>query len=182
MNAKKISSEELLEGCLKGDRKYQKALFDMYSPRILAVSMRYAAGRDAAYDILQDTFIKVFERIGSYKNEGSLEGWIRKICVNTALDHIRRNRMDKFTDDVDDVKFKLSSNETPLDDMLAEDLMEVLQSIPVGYRTVFNMYVIDGYTHKEIAEQLNISESTSKSQFSRARAMLQKIIIEKQLL
>jgi RNA polymerase sigma-70 factor (ECF subfamily) len=144
--------------------------------------MRYTDNHDEAYDILQDTFIKVFERIESYKNEGSFEGWLRRISVNTALDYIRRNKMSKFTDDVEDVKYKLSSNEGTLDNMLAEDLMKILNSLPIGYRTVFNMYVIDGYSHKEIAEMLNISESTSKSQFSRARAILQKIIIEKELL
>jgi len=144
--------------------------------------MRYTNNRDEAYDILQDTFIKVFEKITSYKNEGSFEGWLKRICVNTALDHIRRNKMDKFIDDVDDVQFKLSSNQGAIDELLAEDLMQVLQSLPVGYRTVFNMYVIDGYSHKEIAEQLNITESTSKSQFSRARAILQKIITEKEML
>jgi RNA polymerase sigma factor (sigma-70 family) len=90
--------------------------------------------------------------------------------------------MDKFTDDVDSVQFKLSSSQGTLDDLLAEDLMEILKSLPAGYRTVFNMYVIDGYSHKEIADHLNITESTSKSQFSRARAILQKIIIEKEML
>lgn len=182
MDIKKISNEDLIKGCVKGDRLSQKTFFERFSPRILAVSMRYAEDKDAAYDILQETFIKVFEKIKSYKNEGSIEGWVRRICVNTALDHIRRNKQNKFTDDVDDVKYKLSSNETPIDELQAEDLMEILNSIPVGYRTVFNLYVIEGYSHKEIAEQLEITESTSKSQFSRARAMLQKIIIEKQLL
>ncbi len=182
MNIKKISDEEIVEGCLKGNRLFQKALFDRYSPRILAICMRYTNNTDEAYDILQDTFIKVFEKIISYKNEGSFEGWLKRICVNTALDHIRRNKMDKFTDDVDSVQFKLSSSQGTLDDLLAEDLMEILKSLPVGYRTVFNMYVIDGYSHKEIADHLNITESTSKSQFSRARAILQKIIIEKEML
>jgi RNA polymerase sigma factor (sigma-70 family) len=182
VNSKKISNENIIEGCLKGDRICQKELFERFSPKILAVCMRYTDNHDEAYDILQDTFIKVFERIESYKNEGSFEGWLRRISVNTALDYIRRNKMSKFTDDVDDVKFKLSSNEGTLDNMLAEDLMKILNSLPVGYRTVFNMYVIDGYSHKEIAEMLNITESTSKSQFSRARAILQKIIIEKELL
>jgi RNA polymerase sigma factor (sigma-70 family) len=182
VNIKKISDEEIVEGCLKGNRLFQKALFDRYSPRILAICMRYTNNTDEAYDILQDTFIKVFEKIISYKNEGSFEGWLKRICVNTALDHIRRNKMDKFTDDVDSVQFKLSSSQGTLDDLLAEDLMEILKSLPVGYRTVFNMYVIDGYSHKEIADHLNITESTSKSQFSRARAILQKIIIEKEML
>jgi RNA polymerase sigma factor (sigma-70 family) len=182
VNIKKISDEEIVEGCLKGNRLFQKALFDRYSPRILAICMRYTNNTDEAYDILQDTFIKVFEKIISYKNEGSFEGWLKRICVNTALDHIRRNKMDKFTDDVDSVQFKLSSSQGTLDDLLAEDLMEILKSLPAGYRTVFNMYVIDGYSHKEIADHLNITESTSKSQFSRARAILQKIIIEKEML
>ena len=183
MNVHEISDEKLIKGCLKGDQLYQKALFEKHSPRMMGVALRYTRDEDSAHEVLQETFIKVFNNLKSYRKTGSVEGWIRKICVNTALDFIRKNKQLKMQDDIDDMAFKLSSNQAnALDDLMAEDLLEVLNLLPDGYRTVFNMFVIDGYSHKEIAEKLDISVNTSKSQFSRARGILKDIIIEKGLL
>lgn len=183
MNVVEISDEKLVKGCLKGDALYQKTMFDKFSPRMLGIAQRYTKNSDEAHDILQETFIKVFNNLAKYKHSGSLEGWVRKICVNSSLDFLRRNKNIKFNDDVDDYEYKLQSTQTNvLDKLAAEDLLDVLNELPEGYKTVFNLFVIDGYSHKEIAEQLEISVNTSKSQFSRARGLLKKMIVEKGLL
>ena len=182
MNVVEISDENLVKGCLKGDQLYQKTLFDKFSPRMLGIAERYSKNSDEAHDILQETFIKVFNNLNKYKHNGSLEGWVRKICVNSSLDYLRRTRKLKLNDDVEELEYKLESQQTNvLQDLAAEDLMGILNELPEGYKAVFNLFVIDGYSHKEIAEQLEISVNTSKSQFSRARALLRKIITEKGL-
>lgn len=182
MNVVEISDEKLVKGCLKGDSLYQKTLFDKFSPRMLGIAQRYIKNEDEAHDILQETFIKVFNNLNKYKHNGSLEGWVRKICVNASLDYLRKNKNLKFNDDVEELEYKLESTETNvLQDLAAEDLMGILNQLPEGYKAVFNLFVIDGFSHKEIAEQLDISVNTSKSQFSRARGLLKKIIIEKGL-
>jgi len=174
-----MSSEELIEACLKGKTTAQRMLFEKYSPKLYAVCMRYANNEDEAKDILQDGFIKIFNKLSLYKSEGSFEGWMRRVVVNTALDAIRKNKKLQSQVDLDDVSYSLTTNETVLDQLAANDLLEILQTLPLGYKTVFNLYVIEGYSHKEIAEELNITVSTSKSQFSRAKGILRKII-EKQ--
>lgn len=182
MNVVEISDEKLVKGCLKGDALYQKTLFEKFSPRMLGIAQRYTKNSDEAHDILQETFIKVFNNLIKYKHNGSLEGWVRKICVNSSLDYLRKNKNLKFNDDVSELEYKLQSTETNiLEELAAEDLMGILSQLPEGYKAVFNLFVIDGFSHKEIAEQLEISVNTSKSQFSRARGLLKKIIIEKGL-
>ena len=142
------------------------------------VCMRYADRYEEAQDIVQDGFIKVFKKIETFTGKGSLEGWIRRIMVNTALDHLRRTKAERFNVSVDDVEFKLKDKQEIIASMQADDLLKIIRTLPVGYRTVFNMYAIEGYTHKEIAKELDISENTSKSQYSRARALLQKKLEE----
>jgi RNA polymerase sigma-70 factor (ECF subfamily) len=139
---------------------------------MLGVCMRYAKNTEQAEDVLQDGFVKVFNKLKDFKSEGSLEGWIRRIMVNTALDQIRKEA--KFQSDlnIDDVGYKIENNELIVEHLMAEDLMKMVQAMPVGYRIVFNMFAIEGYAHSEIAEKLGISENTSKSQYSRARAYL----------
>jgi RNA polymerase sigma factor (sigma-70 family) len=128
-------------------------------------------------------FIKVFEKLDMYNHKGSLEGWIRKIIVNTALDNIRKNKKLMNNVEIDKVDYQLhNNNENAIDILSAQDLLMVIQDMPTGFRTVFNMYVIEGYSHKEIGEELNISINTSKSQFSRARAYLQKILIKEKVI
>jgi RNA polymerase sigma factor (sigma-70 family) len=170
------NNDELIEACLKGDSRAQKMLFEKHGPKLFAVCMRYSNSEEEAKDVLQDGFIKIFEKLNIYKGEGSFEGWMRRVVVNTALDAIRKNKKLKSQVDIDDVAYGLTTNESVLDTMAAEDLMLVLQTLPTGYRTVFNLYVIEGYSHKEIAEELNITVSTSKSQFSRAKGILREIL------
>ena len=174
-----MTDEELIEGCLEGNRVAQKTLYDRYSSKMMGVCMRYANNYDDACDVLQEGFIKIFEKLGSYKKHGSFEGWIRRIFVNTALDHIRKTKNLKQMLEVDSVEYMLPQADGIVSSLAAEDLMKILGEIPVGYRTVFNMYAIEGYSHKEIAKELGISVNTSKSQYSRAKGFLREIV-EKQ--
>lgn len=166
----------LVKECVIGNPRAQRALFDKYASKMLGVCMRYAKDTEQAEDILQDGFVKVFFKLKDFKSEGSLEGWVRRVMVNTALDQIRKNG--KMLGDVstDDVAYKLENNDPIVETLMAEDLMKMIKSMPDGYKVVFNMFAIEGYSHAEIAETLGITESTSKSQYSRARAYLRERI------
>ncbi len=179
----KMTDEQLVKKCLEKDALAQKQLFEHYSKRMMGVCLRYSQDAEEAQDVLQMGFIKVFEKLHMFNAQGSLEGWIRKIIVNTALDIIRKNK--KFMNDVemDKVDYQLhNSHENAVESLSAKDLLKIIQDMPPGFRTVFNMFAIEGYSHKEIADELNISVNTSKSQYSRARAYLQKIIIEEKVI
>lgn len=158
--------------CVKGNVRAQRELFDKYARKMLGVCMRYAKDTEQAEDILQDGFVKVFNKLKDFKNEGSLEGWVRRIMVNTALDQIRKNAKLLGDLNIDDVGYKIENNDFMLENLMAEDLMKMVQAMPEGYKVVFNMFAIEGYSHSEIADTLGISENTSKSQYSRARAYL----------
>jgi RNA polymerase sigma-70 factor (ECF subfamily) len=158
--------------CVKGNIRAQRELFDKYAQKMLGVCMRYTKNTEQAEDILQDGFIKVYGKLKDFKNEGSLEGWIRRVMVNTALDQIRKNGKQLGEVNIDDVGYKIENNSFTLEKMMAEDLMKLVQSMPEGYKIVFNMFAIEGYSHGEIAKTLGISENTSKSQYSRARTYL----------
>lgn len=162
----------LINECVKGNAKAQRMLFDKFAPKMLAVCLRYTNNQMEAEDVLQDAFIKVFQKINAFNMEGSLEGWIRRIMVNTSIDAIRKNKLNNLGANIDDVGFKISEASLPSDHIMADDLMKIIQCLPEGYKVVFNMYAIEGYSHKEIGELLKISENTSKSQYSRARAYL----------
>jgi RNA polymerase sigma factor (sigma-70 family) len=162
--------------CVKGNPRAQRMLFDRFSSKMLGVCLRYAKDSEQADDILQDGFVKVFTKLKDFKNEGSLEGWIRRVMVNTALDQIRKNGKTLGDVSVDDVQYKIENNDHIAEQLMAEDLLKLINSMPDGYKVVFNMFAIEGYTHNEIADTLGISESTSKSQYSRARAYLRERI------
>ncbi|MBX7094385.1 MAG: sigma-70 family RNA polymerase sigma factor [Flavobacteriales bacterium] len=174
-----MNDEQLIRECLEGRPGAQKALYDRFSRKMMGVCLRYSASYEEAQDILQDGFVKVFEKLKSFNGMGSFEGWVRRIFVNTALDAYRKSKQERQMQDIDDVGYALSSGHDIVSDISAEDLLKILQKIPAGYRMVFNLYVIEGYSHKEIGDQLGITESTSKSQFSRARSYLM-TILEKQ--
>ena len=162
----------LVKECVKGNARAQRLLFDKFAPKMLGVCQRYAKDTEQAEDILQDGFVKVFNKLKDFKSEGSLEGWVRRVMVNTALDQIRKNSKLLGSVSTDDVAYKLESNDFIAENLMAEDLMKLIQSMPDGYKVVFNMFAIEGYSHNEIADTLGITESTSKSQYSRARAYL----------
>lgn len=153
----------------------QEELYRRFSPRMYAVCLRYAGKAEEAEDILQEGFIKVFKKLDSYRGDGSFDGWVRRIFVNTAIEHFRRKKylMPVTEKEENTIEGKSIS---VLDDLAARDIMALVQELSPGYRTVFNMYVVEGYTHKEIADMLGISEGTSKSQLSRAKVILQEMV------
>lgn len=170
-----IPESDLINGCLQGNRRMQEELYRRFSPRMYAVCLRYAGNAEEAEDILQEGFIKVFKKLDSFRGEGSFEGWMRRIFVNTAIEHFRRKRylMPVTEKEENTIEGKYIS---ALDELGAKDIMALIQELSPGYRTVFNMYVVEGYTHKEIADMLGISEGTSKSQLSRAKVILQDMV------
>ena len=171
---------QLIDSCRKGNRVAQKVMYDRLAPRMFPICIRYVGDRTVAEDILQDGFIMLFTKLDSYKGDGSFEGWERKIFVTTALMYLRKKDALKMSEDLDAARGLKTDTASPVEKIGYKELMGLITSLPVGFRTVFNMYAIEGYSHKEIAESLGISEVTSRTQFSRARAMLQKKIKERE--
>lgn len=168
---KLMSDEELIKGCIKGKENYQYETYKRFAPKMFGVCLRYCANRDEAQDVLQDGFIKVFNKIDTFKFTGSFEGWIRKIMINTAL----RNKYIHFrTHELNNLEFveHPSVDEKITSDLSYSYLMKLVDELPQGYKIVFNMFAIEGYSHREISEMLNIQEATSRSQYLRARKML----------
>lgn len=172
-----ITESDLINGCMVGDRQMQEELYRRLAPKMYAVCLRYAIHVEEAEDILQEGFIKVFKKLGSFRNEGSFEGWIRRIFVNTAIEHFRRGRYLQPVTEKEERTIE-GNYLSPLDDMAEKDILSLIQQLSPGYKTVFNLYVIEGYTHKEIADMLGITEGTSKSQLSRAKVILQNLVKE----
>ena len=176
-----MTEDELIRGCLQEDASCQKEVFNRFAGRMLGVCNRYARNSADAEDILQDAFIKVFDKIFQFKSEGSFEGWIRKIVVNTALKKYSLRRYEKEVVGYEIKDRDESSMEPSAYGHLSEkDLLNLINTLPDGYRLVFNLYVVEGYQHDEIAEMLNIQSGTSRSQLVKARNMLQKQIIQLQ--
>lgn len=177
---KSVTEEQLIKQCRQGKEKAQKTVYEKYADRMLGVCLRYLKDHDTAQDVLLTGFMKVFERIGQFRDEGSFEGWIRRIMVNESLSYLR-----KFQNMSVEVNIERAEREpdyhAAADHLEAEDLMRLISSLPMGYRTVFNLYAIEGYSHKEIAGQLGISENTSKSQLSRARSHLQSLLLAEEM-
>lgn len=171
------NEDELVAGCRKQDRKAQQQLYSAFSGKMYSICCRYVRNKAEAEDILVTAFTKIFDKIDQFKHEGSFEGWIRRIVVNEALTWLRRNRTMYVETDLEKADYE-PDYESLSDHLEAEDLLRMIQQLPAGYQLVFNLYAIDGYSHKEIAEQLNISENTSKSQLSRARTYLQKLLAQ----
>lgn len=172
--------EKLIKGCRKNDPASQKELYLRFSRIMFGVCCRYARDRDEADDILQDSFIKVFTKIGSFKNGGSLEGWIRRIVVTTSIDYyrVKKKEMLMIFNDSPEVCDK---EENAIDILSSQEIVETINLLPSGYRIVLNMYAIEGYTHKEIGKILQISEGTSKSQYSRAKKTLTEMLVKKNI-
>jgi RNA polymerase sigma-70 factor (ECF subfamily) len=177
--------KEIIAGCLRNDRKAQQELFKFFYGRMLTVCLRYTNDRDTAQEVLQEGFIKVFEKLKTFDYNGSFEGWVRRIFVNTSIDYIRKAKKDPFLTDNDN-DFKLGAEnlmedqeEMEVFDLKAEIALDAIQQLSPAYRSVFNLYVLEDYSHKEIAEILGISEGTSKSNLSKAKINLQKILEQK---
>jgi RNA polymerase sigma factor (sigma-70 family) len=170
-----VSESDLILGSIRGDRRMQELLYKTYSPKMYGVCLRYAGNPDDAQDILQEGFVKVFKNLTRFRGDGSFEGWIRRIFVNTAIEHYRRKvNMYPVTENQENTIE--DKDWTAFDRLALKDLLEIIQELSPGYRTVFNLYVVEGYTHKDIGDILGISEGTSKSQLARAKAILQNVI------
>jgi len=168
-----FDEKELINGCQAQDRTAQKRLYEVFGGKMYAISLRYTKNRDDAQDVLQDAFIKVYEHIHSFRGESPLEFWIRSIVVNTALKHLKKQKNMVDLDEVYRTDKDIGTAEQSLAGFQWQQLMEFIRELPAGCQTVFNLFAIEGYKHQEIAEMLEISEGTSKSQFARARTLLQ---------
>jgi RNA polymerase sigma-70 factor (ECF subfamily) len=171
--------EELAAACADGKRDAQKQLFDRMAPKMMAVCLRYMGNREDAEDVLQEGFVTLFTKLDSYNGSGSFEGWARKIFVNTALMHLRKTDALGLSDDIQEARSLSTEEATPLQKMGYKELMDLIARLPADARTVFNMFVVEGYSHKEIAATLGCSEATSRSKLQRARLQLQEMIIKR---
>ncbi len=168
-----MSDKQIIEGCAKHNRKAQQLLYDKYSRFLLGICLRYASDKAEAEDILQDSFLKIFFNIKEFSGTGSFIGWLRKVAINTAITHYHKNLKYRYHIEIEEyvsVETGVSSFEE--DFFTSDELFKVLNELPAGYRMVFNLYAIEGYKHKEIAEILGIDTNTSKSQYSRAKASI----------
>jgi RNA polymerase sigma-70 factor (ECF subfamily) len=176
-----MSDEEICAGCKREEPAAQKALYEKFARQMMAVCMRYAGSQDQAKDMMQEGFIKVFQKISTFRGEGPLGGWIAKTMVRTSLDQLRKDKHYDHAVDLQDAEHLLPEHSSVFAEMSAQELTDLIQAMPSGYRVVFNMFAIEGYSHKEIAAELGVTESTSKSQFMKAKAYLRKQLPEEVL-
>lgn len=177
-----MTEQAIIHGCIHHQADAQRELYQLYSPKMLAVCYRYAHSREDAEDMLQEGFIKVFTQLQRFEHRGSFEGWIRRIMVHTCINILKKNK--KFNESVDLIHAQgLSLKEDSIPALVqVKQIVECIRMLPTGYRTVLNLFAIEGYSHREIALLLDIEESTSRSQFTRARAMLEEMLIRKKIL
>ena len=177
-----MTEELMLHGCLNNVPSAQEALYSRFSPRMLGVCYRFARNREDAEDMLQEGFIKVFSQIHTFENRGAFEGWIRRIVVHTCINILKKNK--KFNESVDIIHATgvMVREESVPAIIQAKQVVECIRLLPLGYRTVLNLYAVEGYSHREISNMLDIEESTSRSQYTRAKAMLEDILIRKRIL
>jgi RNA polymerase sigma-70 factor (ECF subfamily) len=177
-----MTEDAIFQGCLQNNSSAQKELYNRYSPKMLAVCYRYGHNRQDAEDMLQEGFIKVFSQMHTFRNQGAFEGWIRRIIVHTCINHLKKNK--KFNDSVDITYASgIEIREENIPSVIqAKQVVECIRLLPIGYRTVLNLYAVEGYTHREIADMLDIEESTSRSQYTRARQMLEDVLVKKSII
>ena len=166
-----LNEKQLIQNCIKENPESQRKLYELFSDKMYAVCLRYATDHDHAKDLLQDGFVRLFKSLSKFQYKGSFEGWVRRIFVNCAIENYRKNQKGKYFEEITE-KTSRTVDPNVLTDLGVQDLMRLIDSLPTGYKTVFNLYVIDGYSHKEIAEELDITESTSKTQLRKARLAL----------
>lgn len=172
-----ITEKELVLKCLAGQTAAQKQMYSRYASTLYAICMRYAKNTENAKDLLQEAFIKVFDGLKYFRFEGSFEGWAKRVTVNTCLDYNKKLKAEPFNEELEE-HVQIGEGEKITQQLQMNDLIALLQKLPVGYRTVFNLYAIEGYSHNEIAEAMGITESTSKTQLFKARKMLQLLLIK----
>src|ERR1700755_2482802 len=177
-----MTEEAILQGCLKNEAPAQRELYNRYSPKMLAVCYRFAHNREDAEDMLQEGFIKVFSQMHTFQNKGAFEGWIRRIIVHTCINNLKKNKRFNESVDIAYANGVQIREESVPSIVQAKQVVECIRILPIGYRTVLNLYAIEGYTHKEIANILEIEESTSRSQYTRAKQRLENILTKKKIL
>lgn len=171
-----LSEEQnMIKGCIEGKRTSQKMLYDRFAPKMLGVCMRYAKDRAEAEDMVQEGFIKIFQNISRFKHEGSFEGWVRRIMVFTAINFFK-HRSRKFQEDLDQENYDAPFEDEIIEKISAKEIIALVQQLPDGYKLVFNLYAVEGYTHKEISDMLGIAVGTSKSQYARAKTVMQQLL------
>jgi RNA polymerase sigma factor (sigma-70 family) len=177
-----MTEQTIIAGCLHNDVAAQRELYNRYSPKMLSVCYRFAQSREDGEDMLQEGFIKVFTQMHTFQNKGAFEGWIRRIIVHTCINFLKKNK--KFNESIDlaYANYIQVKEETVPSIMQARQIIECIRMLPMGYRTVLNLYALEGYSHKEIGMMLDIEESTSRSQYTRAKSMLENILIRKQII
>jgi len=177
-----MTEQTLLVGCINNDPSAQRELYNRYSPKMLSVCYRFGNSREDAEDMLQEGFIKIFTQIHTFQNKGAFEGWIRRIIVHTCINFLKKNKKFSNNIDLEQADYLEVKEETMPSVMQARQIIECIRQLPLGYRTVLNLYAMEGYSHKEIAEMLDIEESTSRSQYTRAKVMLEGILIKKRII
>lgn len=177
-----MTEQLILAGCLQNDPSAQRELYNRYSPKMLSVCYRFSQSREDAEDMLQEGFIKVFSQIHTFQNKGAFEGWVRRIIVHTCINFLKKNKKFSENVDLDHAGFLEVKEETIPSIMQARQIIECIRLLPLGYKTVLNLYALEGYSHKEIGEMLDIEESTSRSQYTRAKAMLETILVKKRII
>ena len=177
-----MTEQTILVGCINNDPSAQRELYNRYSPKMLSVCYRFGNSREDAEDMLQEGFIKIFTQIHTFQNKGAFEGWIRRIIVHTCINFLKKNKKFSNSIDLDQADYLEVKEETMPSVMQASQIIECIRQLPLGYRTVLNLYAMEGYSHKEIADMLDIEESTSRSQYTRAKVMLEGILIKKRII
>jgi len=177
-----MSEDALILGCIKNDAAAQRELYQRYSPKMLSICFRYAHSKEDAEDMLQDGFVKVFTQLKAFENRGSFEGWIRKIIVHTCINMLKKNKKFDESIELQYAAGQYQKEEGGPANIQVKEVIDSIRLLPLGYRTVLNLFAIEGYSHREISKMLDIQESTSRSQFTRAKALLEDILIKRNII
>ncbi|MDD4922420.1 MAG: sigma-70 family RNA polymerase sigma factor [Bacteroidales bacterium] len=176
MSESDINEKQLIADCQQGDSHAQRRLYELYSGKMMGVCLRYCKDKETAKDLLHDGFLKVYTHLDGFEGKGSFEGWMRRIMVNTALEYIRKKSDEGYCLDIEEAFTLTSQDYGVLEKMQAEELVKIIQKLPHTYRTTFNLFVVEGYSHKEIAEAMNITESSSRVYLTRAKQLIQQML------
>jgi len=176
MSESEVNEKQLISDCLRGDRNAQKKLYEHFSGKLMGVCMRYCKDRETAKDLLHDGFLKIFTHLDSFEGKGSFEGWMRRIMVNTALEYLRKQTEEGYSRDIEEAFTLTNGDYSVLEKMQADELIKMIQRLPDAYRTTFNLFVIEGYSHREISVAMNITESSSRVYLTRAKQFLQNML------
>ena len=169
-----MTDKELVEGCIREDRKYQKILWNLYSSKLMALCLRYCKNQEEAEDALMESFVRIYDKIPTFRYQSSLETWMRRITVNISINKLRSQK--DIWKELSESEYELGYTDNAMYQLEAKQIMQLIERLPVEYRTVFNLFVVEGYTHKEIAEMMGIDEGTSRSQLAKARKSLQEML------